>query len=96
MGEAVMLGFSGESAPLSFVRYNCDGSKDFWVPERTGDYATDTATGKRYAREFLDYIRETRNPVIYKSICQAMHDGGVMGPVEIGFCTEIGIILAGL
>lgn len=91
-----MLGFSGEMAPLSFIRYNGDGTKDFWVPERSGDYATDAAAGKRYGREFGEYIRETRNPVIYKSICRAMFDGGVWGPVEIGFCTEIGIFLAGM
>lgn len=96
MGEAVMLGFSGESAPLSFVRYNCDGSKDFWVPERTGDYATDTAKGQQYGREFWEYNRETRNPLIYKAICQAMFEGGIWGPVEIGFCTQTGVYLAGM
>lgn len=96
MGEAVMLGFSGESSPLTFVRYHADGSKDFWVPVRTGDYATDTAKGKEYAREFKDYIVETRNPAIYKSICQSMFDHGLMGAVEIGFCMEIGVFLAGM
>ena len=91
-----MLSFSNEIPPLSFVRYNGDGTKDFWVPERSGDYATDTAAGKRYGLEFWDYIQETRNPTIYKSICQAMYDSGVWGPVEIGFCTEIGVFLAGI
>lgn len=90
MGEYVMLGFSGEIAhPLSFVRVEAT-EKRFWVPQRSGDYTKDCETGAGYAQELMDYIKEVRSPVIFKSVCQAIGEAGEIGGVEIGFYNKIG------
>lgn len=79
--------------PLSFVTFNNDGSKNFWVTERSGNHHTDTETGKRYALELLDHLEDIREPVIFKSICQAVTAAGVFDGVEQGFFLTLGFRL---
>lgn len=80
--------------PLSFVFYNGDGTKAFWNPERSSDYAADNETGRRYALELEDYAAgEEWSPVIFKSICHAIVKGGEFGGVEVGFFMTLGIRL---
>jgi hypothetical protein len=83
------------AASLSFVTLTGD-KVDFWAPERSGDYETDNAAGRRHAEALMRLIRETDNPTIYGSVVRAMTLHGTYGAVEIGFCSRIGIELIGL
>jgi hypothetical protein len=84
------------AAALPFVRTQDDETIRFWVPERSGDYAVDCETGRRYARDLLVLIRSEGNPALFGSVIRAISEVGVFGGVEIGFCSHIGIELIGL
>jgi len=80
---------------LSFVKH-IDGTTCFWAPDRTGTPAELNARGRSYARELQNFIVTYDNVIIYNSVARAMTCSGEYGPVEIGFCTQIGIYLAGI
>lgn len=67
-----------------------------WEPVRTGDYATDCATGRRYARELIDFMSVTDDPLPFGRAVRAITAGGVYEAVEIGFCSTLGFVLAGI
>lgn len=73
---------------LSFV-----SGKNLWRPVRTGNYAEDTARGRRYADELLTYIRLKNCPMAFSQVARAMTQAGRYEAVEIGFCSRIGIHL---
>lgn len=73
---------------LSFV-----SGRNSWNPVRTGDYGTDTAAGRRYADELLNFIRVKDCALAYGRVARAIVEGGVFEAVEIGFCSRIGIHL---
>jgi len=81
-------------ADLSFVTFR-NGKCDMWTPERPADRAQAIEMGKDYAREMLVMIRETDNPLIFGAVIRTMTSNGLWGPVEMGFCSVLGIELLG-
>jgi len=80
--------------PLSFVSHREDWSTCFWSPARTGDYTADCAAGRAAAIEMQQFIRAHGCPHIYASIARDMAQCGQWTGFEVGFCTEVGIIVA--
>jgi hypothetical protein len=81
---------------LSFV--GADDSGEFpkvdpWKPTRTGDYATDCSTGRKYFNELLAFIERTGNPTLLCRVLSAQVRGGVWNGVEIGFAQAMGEML---
>lgn len=67
------------------------GKAKLWSPQRTGDYGTDTAQGRQYADELLNYMRLKGCPLAFGYVMRAITDTGVYDAVEIGFCSRFGI-----
>ena len=81
---------------LTFVAPTSSGGTNFWMPERSGDWAEDHALGISYAVEFLDWLATHGNALVFGAIMRAMTAGGIYEGVEVGFCQAIGIELVGL
>lgn len=95
LGSNSVLGITNNTAhPLSFVRHRADWTTNFWAPERTGDYAADCAAGRAAAIEMQQFIQERHCPNVYASIVRDMTLCGQWTGFEVGFCTEVGIIVA--
>lgn len=71
------------------------GGSCFWSVLATGDYGTDVATGRSYALELLDYIRETGDAPILSRLMDSFPSGARRSGIEIGFLTSIGLAAAG-
>jgi hypothetical protein len=77
------------SAPLPFL---VEGQ---WLPDRTGDYEQDCAAGRSKALQLLTTIEETQNPALFGTVIRAMVAAGTYEGTEIGFCSRVGIYIAG-
>ncbi|AOR76547.1 hypothetical protein [Novosphingobium resinovorum] len=77
-------------AGLSFV-----AEGDLWAPERTGDYSTDCATGRRHAAELIEFMHQSGNAPIFGSVIRRITEKGQFDGVETGFCAQFGITLLG-
>jgi hypothetical protein len=84
-----MLARVSKITDLSFV----ESKSNLWAPQRTGNYAQDTATGRRCADELLAYMRMKDDPLPFGQVTRAITEGGRYEAVEIGFCSRIGIHL---
>ena len=58
---------------------------DYWSPEITGEWGTDTARGKDYADEAVACIRRHNNPTAFGHVIKAMIGKGSWSGVEVGF-----------
>jgi hypothetical protein len=79
---------------LSFVLSDESDGRivNWWNPVRSGDYGFDCETGRAYARQLVDVIRENENSCIaLPHITRQMPRGDEMTGVEIGFLTGIAI-----
>jgi len=87
-----MLAKVAKFTDLSFV----ESKQQPWMPQRTGEYAFDCAQGRRYADELISFMREKNDPLPFGNVIRAIAEHGKMEAVEIGFCSRLGIILAGI
>lgn len=84
---------SNTATALPFVAFHHDGTiESHWNPERTGDYAADCATGRSYAGQFAEMMRESGNAALLPWIIRDMPRGQDMSGVEIGFLTAVGLM----
>ena len=60
-----------------------------WSPARSGNYATDCATGKSYAGELVSYMQEASDPTALGRVIADMQDR-CFGGVEIGLLQGLG------
>jgi hypothetical protein len=60
-----------------------------WSPTRTGNYATDNATGSAAADELVSSMNETMFTPALGAIVQSIAAGGQWDGVEIGFFSRI-------
>jgi hypothetical protein len=72
---------------LSFVH----DKQNLWAPRRTGDYATDTAYGRRCADELIGFMRLKNCHLAFGQVMRAITAVGKYEAVEIGFCHRIGV-----
>ena len=74
---------------LTFRSFRNDG-KDYWHVSRSGDYATDCATGRAHADELVRVMRAEGNPGLLHHVVEAIALGGQFdGGVEVGFFTRL-------
>jgi hypothetical protein len=79
---------------LSFA--NQVGSEiNLWAPTETGDWATDTATGRTYASELISVMRDNEAPMLLGHVGKAISVRGKHGGVEVGFFQQIAEKLLG-
>lgn len=74
----------------TFPTFMCDrrnyaNCMDYWSPDITGDWVTDTAVGKEYADEAVRCIRNKQNPSALGHLIKAMIGKGGYTGVEVGF-----------
>jgi hypothetical protein len=58
---------------------------NLWAPTETGDWATDTATGRTYAAELIDVMRTNEAPMLLGHVAKAIAARSKHGGVEVGF-----------
>lgn len=76
------------TSTLSFA--NQAGSEiNLWAPTETGDWASDTATGRAYALELLDLMTTNEAPMLLGHVAKGITARGKHGGVEVGFFQQI-------
>lgn len=61
-----------------------------WRPKRTGDYATDCATGRAIGQEIVDLVQASGNRLITGAAARMIVRGAMWDGVEVGFFHVIG------
>lgn len=87
---------SSDYTVLSFVTRDQSGKLNFWNPERPEGWAHSCRLGREYASELREFIRESENTETFGYVMRAITTAGVYDAVENGFCSQLGIILAGI
>lgn len=78
-----MLSFSERNENNELVRT--------WAPKRTGNYATDCATGRAHAIEVMRVMREQGNPALLGHVVRCFENKGC--GVEVGFIYQLSLDL---
>jgi hypothetical protein len=76
---------------ISFIRDT--GEHRFWNPDRSGTFAQQSERGRIYAKEIVRRVRNQPDDLIFGSVLRSMVGSGTYGPVEIGFCAEMSIVV---
>ncbi|ERP95712.1 hypothetical protein Q669_29530 [Labrenzia sp. C1B10] len=75
---------------LSFVNGREAGAVNYWNVCSTGDWTNDTQMGARYYNDLKEYIRETSDALVVRSILPALFAVADKTGVEIGFLDALG------
>lgn len=74
-------------AGLSFAQKTEAGLA--WIPNESGDWAKDNATGRAYADQLVGRMTERSNPAMLAHVVTAISARGIIAGVETGFFTRI-------
>lgn len=66
------------------IRYNPDGTKDYWAPSETGDWEADCSFGDKLGLKLVDYIQRTGDIMVAYAVVRTMIQKGHFGGVEAG------------
>jgi hypothetical protein len=61
----------------------------FWEVERTGDWDTDSDTGRSYARLFNSHVTFDLKAFYLSCVIEAMVKGGIYGAIEMSFVMNV-------
>lgn len=74
----------------SFMLPLKNGTYDPWHSTPTGNWCADNRTGRLYADELVEYMREHDDPAILGHVVKAIASKDHWGGVEVGFCHQLG------